>query len=107
VTGNKDEKAVGLVIAAKGDESEHVGGSRTGMIGGAVLQKIAGGHTVEAGANATFIGAFHKIDGKTSITFKCGGSEVAITSGGVSIKSKLIMVTAGKIQLTKGAAEGG
>jgi type VI secretion system secreted protein VgrG len=107
VAGNKDEKAIGLVVVAKGDESEHVGGSRTAMVGGAVLQKIAGNRTVEAGANATFIGAFHKIDASSSITFKCGGSTVTIDGGGVTIQSDLITLMGPKVQLAKGTAEGG
>ena len=60
---------------------------------------------IEAGAPATFIGAFHKVDAGTSITFKCGGSEVVVDGSGVSIKSAMITITAGKIALTKSVAE--
>ncbi len=44
------------------------------MIGGAVLEKIAGSHNITAGAPATFVGAFHKIEAGTAITLKCGAS---------------------------------
>jgi len=102
---DKTEKAVGLVVISKGPESETVGGARTTMVGGAILEKIGGSHTVTATGKAMFVGAFHKIDASGSITFKCGGSEVVIDGGGVTIKSKLVTITAPNITLTKPVAQ--
>ncbi len=105
VGGDKTETELGLIVVTKGDETEAVTGSKTLLVGGAILEKIAGGHTIEAGAPATFIGAFHKVDAGTSITFKCGASEVVVDGSGVSIKSPLVTITAGKISLTKSVSE--
>ncbi|MBI4704939.1 MAG: type VI secretion system tip protein VgrG [Deltaproteobacteria bacterium] len=105
VGGLKNESAVGLVVVSRGDESETVGAAKTQMVGGAVLEKIAGAHNIEAGGPATFIGAFHKIEAGTSITFKCGLSEVVVDGGGVTLQSPLIAITAGKIQLAKIVSE--
>jgi type VI secretion system secreted protein VgrG len=105
VGGNKTEAALGLVIVAKGDENETVSGATTRLVGGAVLEKIGGNRVIEAGASATFIGAFHKVDAGTSITFKCGASEVVVDGGGVRITSPVITITAAKIALTKSVSE--
>jgi type VI secretion system secreted protein VgrG len=104
-TADKTEKAVGLVVISKGPESETVGAARTTMVGGAILEKIGASHTVTATGKAMFVGAFHKIDASGSITFKCGGSEVVINGGGVTIKSKLVTITAPNVTLTKTVAE--
>jgi type VI secretion system secreted protein VgrG len=106
VTGSKTEKELGLVVVSKGGESEHVGGSKMALVGGLVLDKVAGNQSLEATGNLTLLGAMHKMDASTSITLKCGDSEVAITSDGVTIKSKLVAMAAGKIQLPKPSAEG-
>ena len=103
--GNKDESALGLVVVSRADESETVSGSKTTMVGGAILEKIAGGHSVKAGAPATFIGAFHKIEAATAITLKCGASEVVIDGSGIAITSPIVTITAGKVSLTKAVAE--
>jgi type VI secretion system secreted protein VgrG len=105
--GSKTEKAVGLVVLAKGNESESVKSSRMGMVGGAILEQIKGTHAVSAGANATLIGAFHKVEASSSITFKCGGSTLVIDGSGVTLKSPMVMLGASKIQLTKATAESG
>jgi len=105
VGGSKDEKALGLVVITKGDETEKVTGSKTAMVGGAILEKIAGGHSITAGAPATFIGAFHKIEAGTSITLKCGASEVVIDGSGIAVTSPIVTILAGKITLTKSVAE--
>ncbi len=106
VQGSKMEKEIGLIVVAKG-ESEHVGGAKTAMIGGAVIDKVKGNLSIEAAANLTMIGAMHKFDASSSITLKCGGSELTIDGGGVTIKSAMVTVTGGAIQLPKPASEGG
>jgi type VI secretion system secreted protein VgrG len=93
------------VIITKADETEKVTGSKTTMVGGAILEKIGGGHSITAGAPATFVGAFHKIEAGTSITLKCGASEVVIDGSGIAMTSPLVTITAGKISMTKAVAE--
>ena len=105
VDGNKDETAVGLVVLSKGDVSEKVSGSKTCMVGGAIVDLIDGAHTVEASGPVTIIAALHKIQAKDKITFKVGGSEVVIEGGGVTFSAPIIAVLSPKIQLTKKAAE--
>jgi type VI secretion system secreted protein VgrG len=105
VGGAKTETALGLVIITKGDETEKVTGSKMQMVGGAILEKIAGGHSITAGSPATFVGAFHKIEAGTSITLKCGASEVVIDGSGIAMTSPLVTITAGKISMTKAVAE--
>lgn len=105
IGANKDESALGLVVVTKGDETEQVAGSKTSLVGGAILEKIAGGHAIEAGAPATFIGAFHKLEAASKITLKCGASEVVIDGGGVAFVTPLVVITAGKIALTKAVSE--
>ena len=102
---NKTETALGLVVYSPAAESETVGGARTTMVGGAILEKIGGSHTVIATKKAMFVGAFHKIDAKNSILFKCGDSEVVIDGGGITIKSALVTITAPKVTLTKSVSE--
>ena len=98
-SGNKTDKAVGLVVVSSGAESEQVGGSRTTMVGGAILEKIGGGQSVSATGKAMLVGAFHKIDASSSISLKCGSSEVVIDGGGVTIKSALVTLSAPNITL--------
>jgi type VI secretion system secreted protein VgrG len=105
VTGDKKEKELGLVVVAKG-ESEHVASSKMAMIGGLVLDKVSGNMSLEATGNLTMIGAMQKMSASTAITLKCGESEIAITGDGVTIKSPLVTLTGGKIQLPKPAGEG-
>ncbi len=105
VGGNKDEKAIGLVVLSKGGESEKVGGSKTTMVGGLIYDKLKGSHSIEATGPATFIGAFHKVEAKTKITFKCGASSVVVDGSGFTVLSPLVTVLAAKIQLPKKVAE--
>lgn len=101
----KSETVAGLVVVSRADESESVGGAKNTMVGGAVAEKIGGGHSIEAGAPATFVGAVQKIEAKGKITFSCGASELVIEGGGIKITSPMVTVTAGKIQLTKITSE--
>lgn len=105
VGGSKTETALGLVIITKGDETEKVTGNKMTMVGGAILEKIAGKHDITAGSPATFIGAFHKIEAGTSITLKCGASEVVIDGSGIAMTSPLVTITAGKVSMTKAVSE--
>ena len=105
VGGAKTETALGLIIITKGDETEKVTGSKTTMVGGAILEKIGGGHSITAGSPATFVGAFHKIEAATSITLKCGASEVVIDGSGIAMSSPLVTITAGKVSMTKAVSE--
>ncbi|WP_433936256.1 type VI secretion system Vgr family protein [Sorangium cellulosum] len=105
VTGSKNEKATGLVVLSSAGESETVTGSRTAMVGGAIVDKLKGSHVVQAVGPATFIGAFHKVEAKGAIVFKCGASEVVIDGGGVTITSPLVAFLAPKIQLPKKVSE--
>ncbi|WP_437282028.1 type VI secretion system tip protein TssI/VgrG [Sorangium sp. So ce375] len=105
VTGSKNEKATGLIVLSNAGESETIAGSRTAMVGGAVVDKLKGSHVVQAVGPATFIGAFHKVEAKGAIVFKCGASEVVIDGGGVTITSPLVTILAPKIQLPKKVSE--
>jgi type VI secretion system secreted protein VgrG len=106
VTGAKKEKELGLIVMAKG-ETEHAKGAKMSLVGGLVLDKVGGNQSIEAGGNLTLIGAMQKLEATTSITLKCGESEVAITGDGISIKSLMVTMTAGTIELPKPAGEGG
>ena len=104
VVGSKTEKAVGLVVIASGAESEAVGAARSTTVGGAILQKIGASHAVSA-ATATFVGALHKVDASGSIVFKCGGSEVVISGGGIKIKAALVTISAPSVKLPRAVTE--
>ena len=103
--GNKTEKAIGLVILSGADETEAVSGTKMTMVGGAIVEKIAGGHNIVATGPASFVGALHKIEAKTAITLKCGDSEVVIDGSGVTMKAALVTFTAAKIQIPKATTE--
>lgn len=107
VEGMKTENEIALIVVTKGDESENTGGAKTMMVGGAVIQLVKGSYEVEAGAPATFIGAFQKMQAKGKITFKCGASEVVIDGGGITIESPMVMNTTAKYQMTKNVSDGG
>ena len=53
------------------------------------------------------VGALQKMTASEKITFKCGESEVVISSDGIAIKSMMVSIGAPKIQLPKPAGEGG
>lgn len=105
VEGMKKETSLGLIVLSKADETENVGGAKTAMVGGAVIDLVKQAHTISAGAPATFIGAFHKVEAKTKITLKCGGSSIVIDDSGITITSPIVTVTAAKIQLTDKVTE--
>jgi uncharacterized protein involved in type VI secretion and phage assembly len=101
---DKTETAGGLVVITKGDEEEECA-SRTTMVGGAIIQLIKGSRTVTAGGPATIIGAYHKMQGATSVTFKAGISEVVIDGSGVSISTLLLMMGGSTLQLAQDVAD--
>ena len=68
--------------------------------------RSAATRSMEATANLTLIGAMHKLEASTAIVIKCGDSEVALTSDGVTIKSMMVAFTAGKIQLPQALRRG-
>lgn len=103
--GSKTETALGLVVLTKAGESESVAGAKTCMVGGAIVDKLKGTHSVEAGGPATFIGAYHKLEAKGAITLTCGASEMVIDGKGITITSPMVTMMAGKIQLPKDVAE--
>ena len=103
--GSKTENALGLVVLTKEGESESVAGAKTCMVGGAIVDKLKGTHSIEAGGPATFIGAYHKLEAKGAITLKCGASEMVIDGKGITITSPMVTMMAGKIQLPKDVAE--
>jgi type VI secretion system secreted protein VgrG len=105
VEGVKNEDALGLIVVSRADETEAVGGMKMQMVGGAVAEKIGGGHSVDGGSMATFISAFHKVEAGGKITFKVGGSEVVVDDAGITINAPIIMVLASKIELPKAATE--
>jgi len=105
IGGDKTEQALGFVTISRADENEQIAGNKTQMVGGAILEKVKGDRSIEAGGPATFIGAFHKIEADTKITFKCGGSEVVIDGDGVMVKSPLLLVLASKIKLAKDVSQ--
>ncbi|MBX3184456.1 MAG: type VI secretion system tip protein VgrG [Polyangiaceae bacterium] len=101
VEGMKNETSIGLIILSKGDETEHVGGAKNVMVGGAILQTIKGDYAVEASAPATLIGSIHKMEAKSSITFKAGASEVVMDGSGITITSPIFTCTLPKNHLPK------
>ncbi len=101
VEGMKSETSIGLIILSKGDETEHVGGAKNVMVGGAILQTIKGDYAVEASAPATLIGSIHKMEAKSSITFKAGASEVVLDGSGITITSPIFTCTLPKNHLPK------
>jgi type VI secretion system secreted protein VgrG len=92
-------------VLSKAGESETVGGSKTTMVGGAIIDKIDGTQGIEAGGPATFVGIFHKIEAGGSITLKCGGTEVVIAKDGIEIKSPIVVFLAPKIHLPQKVTE--
>ena len=99
--GAKTETQAGLVVLSKGGESETASAAMNTLVGGAILEKIDGDYSVQAAGAATFIGAFHKVDAKGKITFKCGASTVVVDGSGIAITSPLITVTGASLQITK------
>lgn len=103
---NKTENALGLIVLSPAAEEETVSGSRATMVGGAILEKIGGSHTVTAGGLLTIAGAFHKVEASTAIKFECGGSSVTIDGSGVTIKAAAVTITAPKVILKGSVGQG-
>jgi type VI secretion system secreted protein VgrG len=105
VEGAKTESALGLVIVSLGDDLETAKAARANLVGGAMLDKIKGNQTVEAGAMASFIGAMHKLSASSKITLKCGASSVVIDGGGVTLTSPIVTLTGATIVHAKNVAD--
>ena len=103
--GNKTTNALGTIVFAKGGETENAGGNSMTMVGGLIYDKVGGGYSIEGGGPTTFMGAFHKLEAATAITFKCGASEVVIDDSGITITSPLVAVLSSKIEMTKAVAQ--
>jgi type VI secretion system secreted protein VgrG len=106
VEGAKSEMSVGLIVVSLADDTESVKGVRGNLVGGAMLEKVKGNHTVSDDVAASFIGAMHKLSAKTKLTLKVGASSVVIDGSGVTIESPLVMLTGATISHTKGVADG-
>jgi type VI secretion system secreted protein VgrG len=105
VTGSKTESELGLIVMSKG-ETETVG-SKTQMIGGAIIDKVAGNQGLESDANVMIIGALHKWEAGESISISCGESSVVIDSNGITITAAAsCTMTTAKAQFAKPATVG-
>jgi type VI secretion system secreted protein VgrG len=105
IGGNQQTQALGQIVFSKADSVESSAGAATTMIGGLLYDKVGGGVVIDAGGPATFIAAFHKWEAASSITIKCGASEIVVDGGGIAITSPLVTILAGKIALTKAVTE--
>jgi type VI secretion system secreted protein VgrG len=103
--GNKTVNALGTIVFAKGGESESAKGNAMTMVGGLIYDKVGGSYSIEGGGPTTFMGAFHKMEAATAITFTCGASEVVIDDSGITITSPLVAVLSSKIEMTKAVAQ--
>jgi type VI secretion system secreted protein VgrG len=106
VEGAKSEMSVGLIVVSLADDTESVKGVRGNLVGGAMLEKTKGNHSVTDDIAASFIGAMHKLSAKTKLTLKVGASSVVIDGSGVTIESPLVMLTGATISHTKNVADG-
>lgn len=104
--GSKTETSAGLLVISRSDESETVQTMRSAMIGGARVESVKGNRSIESDAMVSLVGAMHKVEAKTKLTFKCGASSVVVDGGGVTITSPLVDFMAAGITLKKDVADG-
>ncbi len=104
-SASKTESMIGRVILASGDIAEETSGSQETTVGGAILEKVGGNATVEAGASLKLAGALWKVDASSAIVLKCGGSTVTIAGGGIAISTPTLTLTAPTIKLPKSGTE--
>lgn len=102
----KSETSAGLVVISRSDESETVQTMRSAMIGGARVESVKGARSIESASMISLVGAMHKVEAKTKLTFKCGASSIVVDGGGVTITSPLVDFTAASITLKKDVADG-
>ena len=106
VEGAKAETAVGLIVVSLADDTETTSAVRSNVVGGAMLEKTKGNHSVTDDVAATFVGAMHKLSANSKITFKVGASSVVVDGGGVTIESPIVLLTGATIKHTKNVADG-
>lgn len=106
VEGAKAETAVGLIVVSLADDTETTKAARSNVVGGAMLEKTKGNHSVTDDVAATFVGAMHKLSANTKITFKVGASSVVIDGSGVTVESPIVTLTGATIKHTKNVADG-
>ncbi len=104
--GAKTETSAGLIVISRSDESETVQTLRSAMIGGARVESVTGDRTIESSAMVSLVGAMHKVEAKTKLTFKCGASSIVVDGSGVTITSPLVDFMAASITLKKDVADG-
>lgn len=104
--GAKTETSAGIIVISKGDESETVKTMRSAMIGGARVESVKGDRSIESDAMVSLVGAMHKVEAKTKLTFKCGASSIVVDGSGVTITSPMVDFMAASITLKKDVADG-
>lgn len=104
--GMKTETSAGLIVISRSDESETVKTMRSAMIGGARVESVKGNRSIESSAMVSLVGAMHKVEAKTKLTFKCGASSIVVDGSGVTITSPMVDFTAASITLKKDVADG-
>lgn len=104
--GPKTETSAGLLVISRSDESENVKTMRSAMIGGARVESVKGNRSIESATMVSLVGAMHKVEAKTKLTFKCGASSIVVDGSGVTVTSPIVDVTAASITLKKDVADG-
>ncbi len=102
----KTETSAGLIVISRSDESETVKTMRSAMIGGARVESVKGNRSIESSTMVSLVGAMHKVEAKTKLTFKCGASSIVVDGSGVTITSPIVDFTAAAITLKKDVADG-
>jgi type VI secretion system secreted protein VgrG len=102
----KTETSAGLIVISRSDESETVKTMRSAMIGGARVESVKGNRSIESSSMVSLVGAMHKVEAKTKLTFKCGASSIVVDGSGITITSPLVDFTAAAITLKKDVADG-
>jgi type VI secretion system secreted protein VgrG len=104
--GMKTESSLGLIVLSKGDESETVHAMRSAMIGGARFEQVDGNREVSSDAMVSLVGAMHKIEAETKLTFSCGASSIVVDNSGITLTSPMIDFMGASITLEKDVNDG-
>jgi len=106
--GNKFETVGGAYIAMAGDGIAVDAGKNVAINVGALMkQKIDGGHSLAAEGPAGMMTSQLKMKAASTITLKCGQSEVVLSSDGVTIKGLQVTIEGSDIKLTPPAIQPG
>jgi len=106
--GNKFETVGGAYIAMAGDGIAIDAGKNIAINVGALMkQKIDGGHSLAAEGPAGMMTSQLKMKAASTITLKCGQSEVVLSSEGVTIKGLQVTIEGSDIKLTPPAIQPG